>query len=502
MKKRTKFLYFMTGLLAGVMIMTATAAFASGGSMIEVFYNVRGIYIDGELKPTPDEMTPFLFKGWTFVPLRFVSENLGSKIDWDPVTNTVHITGGTKAPAAGEDPIVMSVTASKTSVEPGDTISVTVNANKNTFGVSLMDENLNSFGTSNIFVESGETRIFTVTCAIPADFSGSRRIYAHGIDSTNVINSNPLFSKDFTVSVQQSLAINSMAANRTTVAVSADATITVKTNASVDKVKLTNNNNNDVNESTNFTSSNNERVFTFTVTHNRTGTIRYTATAGSTSGGYDDNVTKTVDVRYGETSGQTTTAGNMDIKISNSGSSHKEISVTTYDDVFSVEFQNNSGNMIERTNTSSVVSGGKKNWIIRVPNSNFSSSEQRFYVEVFLTEDYKDSITSKDIMISINTNNEANPNELIYNFYYSNEGLNIGNGQTVFIEFETDALIGGNDIMITFSNTPLSTVKATASNNNRKWRVEFTPENDKRGSYSLVIRYNNQNVTAKTFTID
>ncbi len=67
----------------------AIGVFAASGSMIEVFYNIKDIKID-KVSKMP-EQKPFMYNGTTYVPLRYISENLGEQVKWDNKTQTIHI---------------------------------------------------------------------------------------------------------------------------------------------------------------------------------------------------------------------------------------------------------------------------------------------------------------------------------------------------------------------------------------------------------------------------
>jgi len=51
-------------------------------------------YVDGvqtAIDASDSKVVPFIISGRTFLPLRFVAENLGLQVDWDPVTRTVTV---------------------------------------------------------------------------------------------------------------------------------------------------------------------------------------------------------------------------------------------------------------------------------------------------------------------------------------------------------------------------------------------------------------------------
>ena len=93
MKKNIK--WFLIGFLVCIFL-TSSIAYAAGGQMIEVFYNVKDIKIDMVSK-MPENEKPFVFNGTTYVPLRYIAENLNMPVQWDAKTQTVFI-GKTEEP--------------------------------------------------------------------------------------------------------------------------------------------------------------------------------------------------------------------------------------------------------------------------------------------------------------------------------------------------------------------------------------------------------------------
>lgn len=72
---------FIAGLLVGVMLVLGMPVFAAGA--------IRLIVNGKEVTPT---VSPRIINGTVMVPVRFVSEALGAKVEWDSVKNTVIIT--------------------------------------------------------------------------------------------------------------------------------------------------------------------------------------------------------------------------------------------------------------------------------------------------------------------------------------------------------------------------------------------------------------------------
>lgn len=80
---------FITGFIAGAITFSSIGAFAAGGKVIEVFYNIKDIKIDNiSQKPTQQ---PFSYNGTTFVPLRFIADQLGQPVKFDSKSQTIYI---------------------------------------------------------------------------------------------------------------------------------------------------------------------------------------------------------------------------------------------------------------------------------------------------------------------------------------------------------------------------------------------------------------------------
>ncbi|WP_137792041.1 stalk domain-containing protein [Bacillus sp. E(2018)] len=87
----------ISGFILGSLLFGSVGAYAASGNLIEVFYTIKAIKIDNVTK-TPDKK-PFAYEGTTYVPLRFISENLGEEVKWDQKTQTIYI-GETMDPSA------------------------------------------------------------------------------------------------------------------------------------------------------------------------------------------------------------------------------------------------------------------------------------------------------------------------------------------------------------------------------------------------------------------
>lgn len=81
---------FTLGFVAGALVFGSVGvAAASSSKTIEVMFGVKDVKINGESKMP--EQSPFLYEGTTYVPLRYIAENLGSEVRWDGENQTVVI---------------------------------------------------------------------------------------------------------------------------------------------------------------------------------------------------------------------------------------------------------------------------------------------------------------------------------------------------------------------------------------------------------------------------
>lgn len=86
--------------ILGAVIFSSITAYATTGNLIEVFYNVDKIVIDGTVHSLKEKT--FIYKDSVYVPLRFVGESLNKKVSWDDKRKTVSIEENSKADVKSE----------------------------------------------------------------------------------------------------------------------------------------------------------------------------------------------------------------------------------------------------------------------------------------------------------------------------------------------------------------------------------------------------------------
>ncbi len=106
MNRRQKVTYFISGILAAIMLSALIVpTMATAGKNITVYTGVN-IYIDDvKLNPKDGNGNPveaFIYNGTTYLPVRAVSEAVGKTVQWDGATGTVYLGKHT-----GEKPAVL-----------------------------------------------------------------------------------------------------------------------------------------------------------------------------------------------------------------------------------------------------------------------------------------------------------------------------------------------------------------------------------------------------------
>lgn len=89
---------FSLGILLSLVIFNGSTLASGFSEFIEVSYIGITMYINGVKTTVKDtngtEVEPFVYKGTTYVPLAFVSTNLGEKVAWDGETKSIYIGDG------------------------------------------------------------------------------------------------------------------------------------------------------------------------------------------------------------------------------------------------------------------------------------------------------------------------------------------------------------------------------------------------------------------------
>mgnify|MGYP005765765925 CR=1 FL=1 len=84
------------GFIAGAMCMVSVTAFGAYEQITATLFQDVIIKVDGEAMATPSDQPILNYQGYTYVPLRFVSEALRADVNWDIASRVVDITSDKK----------------------------------------------------------------------------------------------------------------------------------------------------------------------------------------------------------------------------------------------------------------------------------------------------------------------------------------------------------------------------------------------------------------------
>lgn len=87
---------------------TLTASAIRDGKSVNLTVNSKTALVDGQ--KVPMVVAPFMYKDRTYMPLRFVSENFGGNVNWNPTTQTVDISLTDETPGKPQgDPYILHI---------------------------------------------------------------------------------------------------------------------------------------------------------------------------------------------------------------------------------------------------------------------------------------------------------------------------------------------------------------------------------------------------------
>lgn len=87
---------------------TLTASAIRNGKLVDLTIGSNTALVDGQ--KVPMVVAPFMYKDRTYMPLRFVSENFGGNVNWNPTTQTVDISLTDETPGKPQgDPYILHI---------------------------------------------------------------------------------------------------------------------------------------------------------------------------------------------------------------------------------------------------------------------------------------------------------------------------------------------------------------------------------------------------------
>lgn len=83
--------HFIAGIIAGITIMAAVPVLAENERVVALIDRTIKLEIAGEVKTLPEGYEVLTYKGFTYLPSRYVAEQLGCKVRWNEDTRWITI---------------------------------------------------------------------------------------------------------------------------------------------------------------------------------------------------------------------------------------------------------------------------------------------------------------------------------------------------------------------------------------------------------------------------
>src|SRR5690606_27704058 len=119
---------------------TKTVTISQGDKEIKIVIGKKDYTINGEKNLMDTEA--LLKEDRTFVPVRFVSEGLGARVDWDPAVRTVYIDTREKGDSKDDTPKDGSIIEKNGYLVPNDTNIIIANAQESRIVETRMSINI------------------------------------------------------------------------------------------------------------------------------------------------------------------------------------------------------------------------------------------------------------------------------------------------------------------------------------------------------------------------
>lgn len=288
-------------------------------------------------------------KDRTLMPVLMLSEAIGNTVTWDNATRTVNIiTGGAK---------IENVQSDKTSVQSGEKVTLTILASSGTEKVKILDINDNSIISENTTytTNSDGTKVFSVewTPSVTKNTYKSLKVVAG--TSTNYNESADAYKVlPISILTEGKGRIVEVSSNKTEIGRGDEIKLTIKADASTQKIKIVDDSNNSLKEIVNYKIENGLNIFETTMSFNSRGDITLKLYPGNTSG-YSSSY-ETLKITVGGVGSSDTTKKNAkltfhDIFIVNNRNyvgENTQLKLSTSSDIVRVEVLDENGKAVDR----------------------------------------------------------------------------------------------------------------------------------------------------------
>lgn len=122
-----KYKQLLAGVLIGSIVSGIGVASANGSFVTAQVVDYFKFKFDGNVKSLPEGYTVLMYQDRTYVPARFVADQLGAKVDWDGANNTIVVNTGVSGSTPQKTPVSatsqgVTVTVTSVSVQSDRTV--------------------------------------------------------------------------------------------------------------------------------------------------------------------------------------------------------------------------------------------------------------------------------------------------------------------------------------------------------------------------------------------
>lgn len=465
--------------------------------------NQNKLYINGVEKDYGNAKS-MIVENRTLMPIRMLAEALGSEINFDDKERKVYIKTSKEddkesKEVGADEPFILSATPDKKAANIGDTIKITVLANKNTKKVKIINHLQAIIGISTKYTDKGDQREFIIDYKVPEKstdetffvFSGAEN-YKLASDLMFNVTINP--GTQALPDDQQSVnvKVRSYEFDKEKYAKNATVNLKVFTELGSTKVEVEDNKGKIIATSTTPKKGTKENEFALTWKAATTGNYKIIS-----SSSVRDVYTEKVEF---EVIGSIDTDHDIDeVTTSRTSLDYGDkvyVTIRTGLDAKRVYIKGPTATGAERARSSSYNSGGASTntWDL----SFTAETTGTYYVYSENSEGEKDEKTftldvygSKDSSTSGNTSDSLK----VEDAYADSSNLNYGSTAKIFVTTNEKAS------SVVVKNPSGDTVKSTTSyttvNSQRKWELEFEFKLDTSGDYKVYAKDGSNESEAK-----
>lgn len=471
---------------------TETMTFTKGDRTIVHTMRSTVIFVNGE-SFTFD--TPSMnVQNRTLMPVRMLAEATGASVDWDNASRKVIITTGS--------PKITYAGLSKTVINSGETVSMTINANSYTDKVIVTDSSTGAtIGENAVYTTNPDnSRVFTVMWTPYESSTISKTLTVKPGNSTGYFeDSTSIATVIANIMVDSAPKILNYSVDDTSVDRNDYVNLTIYGNASTSRVKITNNFQGSAVENTSHTNSENDRIFTSRVKMTKDGDAELYIYAGDDTG-YQGTY-ETVKISVGDDSDNddddkdTREIKEIDVDSDEVAVGEKvSVRVTTTDDIEEVAIFNDNDKRLVKSAfpDEKNKSDHELEWLLEFEVS--SGGTNKYYVYAYDDDQNK-------VKQSFKLTGEKYDKDELYVVSVEQRNKISKKGDTVKLNVKTTDVADYVVIQNSSGDEIAKTDSSSGSKNNTTWSLSFTLESVSKNVYYAYAYTDSGKKVSKKFSI-